>query len=87
MTVEFIKYTGKYPNLCFGILKLRINGVVEFFSQGCLKSTGDILPDYSGCIEGDWEIRNLPERLEKYRDEIEYVVNQNVPKGCCGGCI
>ena len=37
--------------------------------------------------EGDWIVENLPEKFEPYRKEIEEVVNANVPKGCCGGCV
>lgn len=42
-----------------------------------------------GChIEyGDWTVTNLPKDLEPLKKEIEECVNENIPQGCCGGCI
>ncbi len=31
--VKFVSYTGKYPNLCSGILTLEIDGVVQRFGH------------------------------------------------------
>ena len=38
---------------------------------------------------GRWQIDylDLPEQFRKYADEIDEVFNDNVPYGCCGGCI
>lgn len=35
---------------------------------------------------GSWSI-NLPEDLEPLREEIEKCINENIPYGCCGGCL
>lgn len=37
----------------------------------------------------EWEIEegNLPEELKAYSAEIDRVFNDNVPYGCCGGCL
>ena len=32
--VEFVSYTGKYPNLCSGVLTLKINGKIYTFGYG-----------------------------------------------------
>lgn len=39
--------------------------------------------------EGRWEVweGELPEKFRKYAEEIEEVINENMPWGCCGGCL
>lgn len=100
--VKFVKYTGKYPNLCSGVLTLEIDGVEHTFGYNyhypkpefdqfwC--SGGDVWfdVDWNDCIEyGGWKIHvdKLPEQFRKYAEEIEDVLNDNIPLGCCGGCL
>lgn len=93
--VEFISYDGKYPNLCSGTLALRIEGKVVRFGWdkplGYFWSSGgdcgykpESYVDY-----GKWIINEdeLPDEYKKYVDEIDKVFNNNVPHGCCGGCL
>ena len=87
--VEFVSYNGKFPNLCSGTLIIKVNGE-EFILEACLQSGGKCGFDEerNRYIEtGDWRLCYLPDSLEQYRDEIFKVVNENVPRGCCGGCI
>ena len=87
--VEFVSYGGKYPALCCGTLRLKINGQPVTMTN-ILISGGKVWFDENmldHVEKGDWIIENLPERFEPYRKEIEEVVNKNVPKGCCGGCV
>ena len=35
---------------------------------------------------GPWTVK-VPEEFAPLRSEIERVVNENVEKGCCGGCL
>lgn len=88
--VEFVSYDGKYPNLCAGTLVLRIDGDERTFLKHCLSSGGSVWfsDGYSEShIEcGAWEIE-LPPDLETYRREIERCINDNIPHGCCGGCL
>ena len=87
--VEFVSYNGKYPNLCRGTLFIRVNGE-EISLENYLISGGRRWFDkeWNGHVEkGDWQFSQLPDNLEPYRDEILKVVNENVPHGCCGGCI
>ena len=87
--VEFVSYDGEYPNLCSGQLVLRINGQVRVFPPYCLRSGGTVGfdNDWNAYVRtGSWSIV-LPEDLEPLRKEIEEVINENIPHGCCGGCI
>ena len=87
--VEFVSYDGKYPCLCFGDLVVKIDGN-EVNLGRCLRSGGEcgFTSDWEEHVtKGDWKIDELPEAYEKYRSEIEEVANENVPNGCCGGCI
>lgn len=110
--VKFISYTGKYPNLCRGVLTLEIDGIEFKFGHNSSKydfksntfkdedpndpnyssfwsSGGGINPNYEGSYSGEWniDISELPEQFQKYAAEIDEVFNDNVPYGCCGGCI
>lgn len=95
--VKFISYTGKYPNLCSGILTLDIDGEKAIFGYDDYFSKEKVCmyePFWSSGGDcrmgtmGEWEIdyKDLPEKFRKYADEIDRVFNQFVEWGCCGGC-
>lgn len=87
--VEFVSYNGKFPNLCRGTLVIKVNGE-EISLENYLISGGRCWFDkdrVDHVESGDWRISKLPDDLEQCRDEILKVVNENVPYGCCGGCI
>ena len=92
--VKFISYTGKYPNLCTGSLTLEIDrrrvtfGITAFDDYPSFWSTGGHC-SYGGCELGEWEISidEIPEQFRNYATEINEVFNDNVPYGCCGGCL
>lgn len=39
--------------------------------------------------ENEWivNVDDLPDEYKKYAEEIDNVFNENVPYGCCGGCL
>lgn len=87
--VEFVSYNGAYPNLCSGILVVRIDGKEVSLPRFILRSGGccGFRDDWSDYIEnGPWSV-DVPEEFAEYKDAIEEVVNANIPWGCCGGCI
>lgn len=97
--VEFVSYTGKWPNLRSGILTLRIDGEQHTFGY----SGGEYEPFWTSggecwftggyaeahVSEGPWVIdaSRLPDKFKIYAAEIDEVFNSSVPYGCCGGCI
>lgn len=89
--IEFISYNGSYPCLCYGILKIKLNG--KLYELECvLVSGGSYSFDKnmkSHIEQGPWSIdeEKLPIELKPYTKEIEKVVNVNVEYGCCGGCV
>ncbi len=99
--VKFISYSGEYPNLCCGTLKLEIDGVEYCFHGYAESSVNPKNEDgtykrfwYSGGNCGDREpeewiinVSMLPEHLREYAAEIDVVFNENVEWGCCGGCL
>ena len=100
--VEFISYDGKWPNLCSGILTLKINGKEEKFGSNykdenlhpCFWHSGGscgFFNNYSDSYvnEAPWVIEqdDLPEQFQQYYDEIVEAFNENVPFGCCEGCL
>jgi hypothetical protein len=98
--IEFVSYTGKWPNLCSGVLTLRIHGEEHRFGY----RSGMHPPFWTsggGCgfpngfnaeavvSKGPWVIDadRLPSEFKSMAPEIDEVFNSNVPFGCCGGCI
>ena len=47
--------------------------------------------DYSESYikKGEWSIveTRLPKELQDDVEELTYLVNKNIPYGCCGGCL
>lgn len=97
--VKFIKYTGKWPCLCFGTLTLEIDGEEVVFggengSYGRFWESGgdchmDLNTGDTDVRKGEWfiDVDGLPEKYKKYASEIDFVFNSNVSYGCCGGCL
>ena len=97
--ITFVSYTGAWPSLCAGILTLVIDGETVTFGP----STSVEKPMYdrfwrSGgytnwateeVVERGWCVcaDELPEQYRAYADEIQEVMDANIPHGCCGGCI
>lgn len=87
--VEFVSYTGEYPNLCSGDLTIKINGE-EITLHRVLRSGGSVWfdDDSSEHVEdGEWTLFRLPDEIAHLHDEILAVVRENIPCGCCGGCV
>lgn len=94
--VEFVSYTGKWPNLCGGILTLAIDGKTVTFGHSYDDEKVDHQKFWStggSCSikaihTGEWliDVQKIPEEYRKYAAEIDVVFNMNVEYGCCGGC-
>lgn len=93
--VEFISYTGECPNLCSGVLTLKINEEIVTFGNGNdaqFPSFWDNCGYWDSCehpnSKGEWTIREnlLPDQYREYIDEIDAEFNGNVPHGVCYGC-
>jgi hypothetical protein len=86
-----IKYDGKYPNLCSGILKVYAAGTDYIFEAHSLCSNGQVWFDNDWdehVEEGNWSISKYPENFpEKYKGELIQLINEEIPHGCCGGCV
>ena len=89
--VEFVSYDGAYPNLCAGTLVLRLDGEEWKFPPHALESGGSVWFDDSWeehIEDGGWSIEKWPSEWpdDAKRDAVD-CVNENVPHGCCGGCV
>lgn len=91
MDVKFVSYDGKYPCLCCGTLVLLVNEEKFVFKKYSLVSGGYVSFDenWIECIEeGPWSIDEWPKAFPaEAKGKALKVVNENVPWGCCGGCI
>ena len=89
MKVEFISYSGKYPNLCSGKLTVIVDGK-EWVIDGLVSGGSVSFTDKWEEIveEGEWGISNWPKGFpEEAKAVVEFLVNEKVPHGCCGGCV
>lgn len=89
-----IQYDGKYPNLCSGHLVVTIDGVVWDFGKYCLSTGGCAYFKVSKTgwedvvEEGEWDITDYPEGFpEELKEAVLKKVNEEIPWGCCGGCL
>lgn len=90
--IEFVEYDGCYPNLCSGDLIISVNGLRYTIKKYSLISGGSVWfdDDWNEHVEhGLWTIREdaLPDELKIHKEKIEKVINENIPEGCCGGCV
>lgn len=85
--VRFVSYDGAFPNLCSGTLTMDINGTIRKDFNLCSGGSCSLTADYDEEVEeGPWTVE-VPDDLKKYESIITQLVNENVPYGCCGGCI
>lgn len=86
-----IQYDGKYPCLCMGHLIVWINGKEWDFGKYVLESGGEVIyeEDYE-VTTGEWSMpddcwpKGFP---EKYKKQVLFKINKEIPYGCCGGCV
>lgn len=88
--VKFISYSERFPNLCRGTLTVEIEGqLVEI--RGFCSGGGVWFDEYweEHIYVGPWFIDydDIPTEYLEYKDEIIECMNENVPHGCCGGCV
>jgi hypothetical protein len=85
--IEFVSYDGKYPNLCSGTLTIKVDG--KKMSDHCLRSGGSVWfdKDWSEHVEdGPWGV-TFEGLTKEENDVLTELVNDNVRRGCCGGCV
>ncbi len=86
-----IEYDGDYPNLCSGKLFVTVDDKRYEFPDCCLSSGGTVWfdDDWSEHVEeGDWSVSNWPKGFpDKFKQDVEEAINEQIPHGCCGGCV
>jgi len=85
-----VKYDGEWPNLCSGHLILTVDGKVFDFGEFCLSSGGCVYSDGDDykISTGKWTVNVWPDDFpEDIKDYAVFRINQEIPHGCCGGCI
>lgn len=93
--IEFVGYDGKYPNLCCGVLTIKVDGVL-YSLKDCLMVEGIFCTDpYSKQYKTyPWTLDTVDFKLctreiNFTKEEVEYLeklCNEHIPKGHCGGC-
>lgn len=90
-TLEFVSYDGRFPNLCSGILVLRLDGeLITFKSYSlCSGGSGSFDKDWNEEVtDGSWYISEFPKKFPKeLQEQAVKLVNDNVPWGRCDGCV
>lgn len=90
MKIE-IEYDGSYPNLCSGNLVVIIDDKRWQFPNWCMRSGGSVTFDSDWSEEvtqGEWDISKWPVGFpEELKADVVNAVNDEIPWGCCGGCV
>ena len=103
MALEFVSYSGHYPNLCSGTLVVKIDGIEHIF-KGYDNNSEYVHPKFwssGGCSyidehhdeivsQSPWELSEgikFNSEIEKLLPDLLDLFNENVNHGCCGGCI
>lgn len=90
MTIK-IDYNGSFPNLCRGILKVTIDEKIWVFPNYCMESGGCVSFDdnmHEHVTSGSWSISDWPKDFpENYKQSTVDAINDQIPSGCCGGCV
>ena len=82
-----IEYDEHYPNLCYGNLIVFVDDE-KFLFPNCLMSGGGLTEDYENTYKGEWTITDWPKNFpEELKNDVLKIVNEQIPFGCCGGCI
>lgn len=96
--IKFVSYDGSFPNLCRGTLVVDIEGTAHSFGDegeypAFWTSGGSAYCDHNWeehVAQGEWKLSagdDYPAAMRPWLDELLKVFNENVPQGCCGGCI
>ena len=56
-------------------------------SGGSCGFKSDWTDEYVYQAEWKIDIEELPEKFWDLADELDRVINENIPQGCCGGCL
>jgi len=96
MKIE-IEYDGAYPNLCSGVLIVKIgNDYGPFidtytFESHSLRSGGSVTFDENWSehiTSGPWSVYKWPADFpEEYKEIVTDEINAQISHGCCGGCV
>lgn len=89
--IKFVSYDGDWPNLCRGTLVVEKDGK-QYSMKKVQVSGGHVWfsEDWEEHVEtGRWALNTnvVPPELQGDLRELEALVNDEIPWGCCGGCV
>lgn len=98
--VSFVTYSGKWPNLCRGVLILNIDGkdvsfgydddcdhIPFWMTDGSCGFKNNYKQSYINKDKWLINYNKIPDEYKKYANEIDRLFNAYVEYGCCGGCL
>jgi len=89
--VRLLEYNLPSYASCSGTFTVEVDGEKWFFGGGALITGGNVSFDenWSEHVEeGPWRIGIWPEDFpEDKKWEVLEAINEEIPWGCCGGCV
>ena len=91
VTIEFISWTRRPWAWCGSDVTISFNGNIITLHRPLI-SGGSVRfdDDWGEHIEdGPWSVREdaLPDELKPHIQLLVSAINDNIPQGCCGGCV